>query len=423
MDLNLYPSPAWRHLSRKKRLRGYLENLGLDPQLSIKDKLSSERRQYLIQTGLAIEASSKPAVKLPFNFVSAWNIELTYGCNLACTHCLQDALRPREHGSNWLEFDAIKLLLKDAKNLGLAKTGINFTGGEIFSAGSPVLKLIRYASELGLDVRSNTNAWWGRNRNIRIGDEIFDSHEDLVRALKEAGLNMLALSLDDRYERYPGLFDKMVAVAIACEKAELLYQPIMTSPPPEMKTIFYRRLNEGLGHDPYFLQEVKMEMVDVGGSIKRSDSLMDPAQLASLPKKSPCKTKGFYQPHTLHVTPGGGLRSCMYAPGSGNFGNIKTERLIDILNRAGENQVLMLFENQNIDEFTEKYIAPWSSFYRKIEHPCTASALISRVAEKIDFERKKLGREPLPDEMKEIHRSTALEYRTASEKVLNTLQT
>ena len=136
---------------------------------------------------------------------------------------------------SWADLNAIKRALKDGMDLGLLETGVNFTGGEILVQGSPVLELVRFASNLGVNVRVNTNSWWAKNQNIRIGSEIFNSDTDVVKAFKEAGAKQFALSLDDRYETYPGLLNKMITVSTICESLELEYQWVMTSATREYK--------------------------------------------------------------------------------------------------------------------------------------------------------------------------------------------
>ena len=180
---------------------------------------------------------------------------------------------------------------------------------------------------------------------------------------------MMALSLDDRYERYKGLFEKMIRVAAACEANGILYQVVMTDASSALHGEFLRRLEEKIGHVPEYFRSVGMEMVDVGGSRAWTGEHIDTKNLAKLPESSPCQTKGFYRPYYLHVSPTGDLRSCMYAPGSGSFGNIKEDKVVEIINRASDNPVLQLFASGGLEEFTEKYIQPWSHHYRQIRIP------------------------------------------------------
>ncbi len=186
---------------------------------------------------------------------------------------------------------------------------------------------------------------------------------------------------------------------------------VMTSATHESKNNAIGQLVKALGRPPRFLRPVNMEEVDIGGLKERSSDSLEVKELWKLPQYSPCKTKGFYQPTYLHVSPDGGIRGCMYAPGSGSLGNIRKDRMIDILNRAAENSVVKLFRNRNLEAFTEKYISPWAHLYRNIEHPCSASAVIARIEEGISRSRLELGREPGHKELEMIHKSVAKEYK------------
>jgi len=409
--MTLFPTTAFRHLRKRGLLRSYLESLGLEGDLELSETLTKSVQKQLQEAGLAVEQSERPAVELPFEFVQALNFELTYGCNLACTHCLQDALRPPKRNFPWADLASVERALREAKMLGLATDGVNFTGGEILVQDSPILTLVRLAASLDIHVRLNTNATWGKGEGIRIGTEYFARDIDVVRAFKEAGTKMMALSLDDRYSTYPGLLDKVIAVAAACEEVGLTYQVVMTDAKTELMTDAMSRLTQTIGHAPLFLQGVPMEVVDIGGSKEWTNGPMKASSLAALPDSSPCGRKGFYQPIYLHISPDGGIRGCLYAPGSGYLGNIREDRLIDVLNRAVSNPVARLFKNQGLEEFTAKYIDPWSELYRKIEHPCAASALVARLSEKITAECERFDREPTTDELESIHRTVAAEYR------------
>jgi MoaA/NifB/PqqE/SkfB family radical SAM enzyme len=409
--MTLFPTNAFRHLHKKGLLRSYLESLGLEGDLQLSEALPRSVQKQLQEAGLAVEQSERPAVGLPFEIVQALNFELTYGCNLACTHCLQDGLRPPNRSISWADLASVQRALREAKMLGLATEGVNFTGGEILVKDSPVLTLVRLAASLDIHVRVNTNATWGKKEGICIGSEHFATDIDVVRTFKEAGAMILALSLDDRYSTYPGLLDKVIAVAAACEEVGLTYQVVMTDAKEDLQTDAMSRLTRAIGSAPRFLDGAQMEVVDIGGSKEWTNGPMKTSSLATLPYRSICERKGFYRPWRLHISPDGGIRGCMYAPGSGYFGNIRKDRLIDVLNRAASNPVARLFRNKGLEEFTEKYIDPWSELYRKIKHPCAASVLLARLSEKITAERERFGREPTADELESIHRTVAAEYR------------
>jgi hypothetical protein len=62
------------------------------------------------------------------------------------------------------------------------------------------------------------------------------------------------------------------------------------------------------------------------------------------------------------------------------LGDLTKDRVPEILNRADANPVIRLFADGHLDEFVEERITPWKHLYREVRHPCSASALIARVA-------------------------------------------
>lgn len=120
-------------------------------------------------------------------FVEGINVELTYGCQLDCPHCLQADQRARGETA-WADPEPIRRALIEALDLGLIRTGINFTGGEILRAGSPLPALLETTRALGVPVRLNTNGWWGRARRFLVGERRFDSAEVLIGWLQAMGI-------------------------------------------------------------------------------------------------------------------------------------------------------------------------------------------------------------------------------------------
>jgi hypothetical protein len=352
-------------------------------------------------------------VGLPFAFVRAINFELTYGCNLACTHCLQDALRPK--GTfNWISTDAVIRTLQDAKWLGLTTLGVNFTGGETFTPGSPILELLAAVRDIGTPVRANTNAWWGNRINIKIGDRHFANDEAVMQALSECKLGMLALSLDNRYDQYPELLDRVVRVASLCEAAGQPYEVVATNPRPDIMQAAWSKLTTILGGQPQYLSLTPMDMVDIGAAALENQPIFEPKSLADLTKTSPCAGQGFHRPYYLHVAPDGGIRSCMYAPNADWHGNIVQQRLPAILNNAPENPVYQLFHSDDLTPFIDRYITPWQHLYKQVTHGCAASALIARIAAAVHRQETKYNRPLTAAEMEQLHRSIGRDYHLAS---------
>jgi MoaA/NifB/PqqE/SkfB family radical SAM enzyme len=424
----IYATATLRQLIKKRIVKDYLLAIPfpLDPHLKmLKELLASSlgldetgfspEQIQVLEANFLIQRSTVP-VPSPgrvFRGVTAINFELTYGCSLACSHCLQDSLRPPISDIEWLKTSAVFQALADGKALGLFDQGVNFTGGEIYVQGSPILEMISRASELGIRVRSNTNGWWGnRTSNFKIGSETFSSDQELILHLKKIGLGRLVLSLDNRYEQYPNLLNKVIRIAELCEMHEQHYEFVATDAIPFLIDVILK-IRRKLGKDELkYLTSTVMDTVDIGAA---GDFVtLKPLNLKSLPqlvKLSPCRGKGFYLPYYLHINPDGGVRSCLYAPGAEVLGNIETERLPEILNRADQNAVVRLFSSgENVtDKFVEENIKPWQHIYRRIEHSCTASAMIARLTIGIANKQQELGRVLTETELESLHKKLAKE--------------
>ncbi|MDG2992137.1 hypothetical protein L3556_14535 [Candidatus Synechococcus calcipolaris G9] len=422
----IYATATLKHLLQRRRLNPIIERWNLEQQKT--EQCFQLLRQLVnIPQGIVVDAEESPLVNhlienylvqadavspkdlgLPFVFVEAINFELTYGCNLACAHCLQDALRPQ--GFHWISQEAVIRALKDGQWLGLTTLGVNFTGGEIFMPGSPVLGLLAVARDLGIPARANTNAWWGGRTQITIGTHTFADDEAVVEALIQQQLGRLALSLDNRYQQYPSLLDRVVQVATLCEAAQLSYEFVATDPSPEVVYLAWDKLTQRIGCQPCYLMMTPMEKVDVGAPARDNQGTLKAKTLVELAVKSPCKTYGFYRPYFLHVAPHGGIRSCMQAPNGSWLGNIMQQRLPEILNRASQSPVYRLFKDEGLAAFCDRYLTPWQHLYRNVTHGCTASALLARLAEEIHRQEASLCRPLATKELEALHQRIGKEY-------------
>ncbi len=419
----LFRSAALRQINQLKRFSelqsiiptglninyAQVREIARNPIFSNSNQIGRDLVDWLIEKGLLQRDEPKTSdAKFPFIFVTAVNIELTYSCNLACSHCLQAPIRPAGI-SQWLDAAIIKQALLEAKCLGLTRIGCNLTGGETFMPHSPILELIAYANNIGIPARANTNAWWGNHQNIKIGDMLFPSDSSLVKYLKEIGLGRLALSLDDRYLQYPELLARVIRVASLCEKQNQPYEFVITEPNPSIHQQAIKLLHESIGGYPQFMVSTPMEIVDVGAA-KITPGFSDQYhEIDKLALSSPCAGKGFHRPYYLHIAPDGGIRSCLYAPAGGWLGNISEVNFFNVLNAAAVNPVYKLFEHDELANFVEIYLNPWKDQYRSIGHGCAASALIARLAEKVYAVTEKGGEKPSATQMSEIHRHLSIE--------------
>lgn len=355
----------------------------------------------------------KDEARLPFAFVRAINLELSYSCNLSCNHCLQTPLRP-VGVPTWLAPGRVRALLEQAKALDLQRTGLNVTGGETFAGGSSLLAVLDIARSLAIPVRANTNAWWGLQQDIRIGAESFRDDRAVVEHLRRHGLGRLALSLDGRYSQYPELLERLIRVATLCEQLELDDEFVATDADPRLLSQVQQQIAAASGGSLLHARLTTMETVDIGSAQPSNPQPIRPAGLPALARRSDCGTAGFHRPRFLHVSPDGGLRSCLYAPGAGWHGNLHQQSLRSILNAAARNPVLQLFERGDLEDFVARHLEPWRHLYRQVEHGCGAAALIARLAERVgELEANSVGA-PTAMALEQLHRCLAAEMGLAA---------
>ena len=359
----------------------------------------------LLRFGDGPQPPARPVPALPFVF--AVNIELTYECNYQCSHCLQDGLRQCYSGQ-WIDTVTAVLAIKHAWFAGLLRAGLNLTGGEPVHARSNLSALLETARGLGVPVRLNTNGWWGDASTIRLGDEKFDSPVDFIRWLRNGPTQVLALSMDSRYAR-DGIPWKPVARIIElCESEGLTFEMVATGGITR-REIEHMQIEAGVGGG---LFPVISGPVDIGCGRNDSEDAASTEPLTRVPP--PCSWQGFYAPAVLHIEPGGGVRTCMYAPGSGSLGNLHREDLLSIVNRFNRNPFVRIFRRGRLPQFVSKFVDPYVSGYRQARHPCARAAIDSRVVEGVLRTRVPDTRgghaPPTSEQLREIHEQIANEY-------------
>lgn len=320
------------------------------------------------------EARKKPSL----TFVQAINLELTHDCNWDCGHCIQQGIRKRLAGT-WLSTEVGKQVLRDAWFAGLLSSGVNFTGGEIFLPHSNLPELVEAARSLKIEVRINTNGWWGNRENIRLGQMEFRSPAHVVGWLRENGVAILALSYDTRYTDRPEAWTPVASVIRECESQGQPYQVVCTGVGRRGAFALCDHLTNRAGISPNRL--VPMEMIDIGGASGQDGKPLRWSSVLELGYCVPCEGKGFSRPTILHVAPDGGVRTCLYAPGGGWMGNVNRESLLDIVNRFPENTVAAAFTSGEVESFAETVIKPYAHVYRSVDHPCAALAVRARAIE------------------------------------------
>jgi MoaA/NifB/PqqE/SkfB family radical SAM enzyme len=363
-------------------------------------------RWGLVRWSDSPEPAARPLPTLPF--VVAVNIELTYECNYMCSHCLQNGSR-QSYSGQWIDTEIARRAIEHAWFAGLLRAGLNLTGGEPVHAASNLPELLETARGLNVPVRLNTNGWWGEASGIRVGDRKFGSAAEFVRWLREGPTQVLALSMDSRYVR-DGVPWKPVATIIElCESEGLAFEMVSTG---GMTRQEIEHMQAVAGADRDLFPIVSVDPVDIGCGRRY------PFDAASTRwhdlEPPPCAWRGFYAPAFLHIEPGGGVRTCMYAPGSGSLGNLHREDLLSIINRFNRNHFVEIFRRGSEREFISKYVNPYAMRYRQPRDPCARAAIVSRVTEGVLRTRAPGTRgghpQPTSEQLFEIHEQVASEY-------------
>lgn len=328
-------------------------------------------------------------------FVEVINFELTYNCNYSCPHCLQSVIKKKSIVP--LRTDFLKEIIYQAYIVGLCEKGINFTGGEVLGNRDDFFEVIEYAGSLEIPFRINTNCWWARRSDINVCNTRFKDSKELLIFLKSLGLYMLAFSFDLRYKESTTTAADLVESIRLCEELHIYYQVIFTGISYHMIELHIKKLSEQIGKDLEFIIPVPMEMVDVGGATE-----LDSEVFLSQSNYSDCENKGYYRPTVLHISPNGDVRTCLYAVGLQNGGNLNSNALVDLINLFHSNNNNIIFESKSIkDEKYKSYVEPYLKMYKPIFHECTKNIILAKTLEKLNVS-KNAG-------LESIHRNIAIE--------------
>jgi len=382
------PTPILRNLQQKKLLGDRLRRLfgheapeveSLLGELTRSGTPSPELRRHasaLVEAGyLAMEPEPAHLEWGSILFCRALNFELTYRCQYRCPHCSQ--LSIRDTVKKELPTETVLQAVTDAFMSGVCTTGINFTGGEPLGHRDDLFEILEHTASLGIPYRLNTNGWWSGRRNLKVGGREFASPAALLMALKSQGLTMLALSHDGRYARGACPEENLFFAVQLCEEVGLPYELVFTDSTEVERLGAVGTLRLLLDSNLELMTPVASEMVDIGGA-------------ASLPKEAfgnqcnlaPCRDRGFYRPQYLHVAPDGKVRSCMFALGSANVGDLTKEPLRAMLNRYPWSGVASLFAKKQHKELAERLLLePYEKGYKPFIHECTGNIVLGRAIE------------------------------------------
>lgn len=306
-------------------------------------------------------------------FVNVVNFELTYKCSQNCAHCIQKNFR--KQAISELTTEEVKIAILDSYKSGLCSLGVNFTGGEVLENRIDIFEILEYTRSLGIRYRINTNSWWANKKNFSVGNRQYLSAKQLVEDIKQLGIEMFAFSCDLRILNRNNL-DNLITSVKLCEESGVKYQVIFTGLEYNMINEIIYLLKETCGNLRYIIP-VSMEMVDMGGAAR-----INKTTLLHQTNRAYCAKKGFYRPTTLHISPDGNVRTCMYALGLGDCGNLRKMSMTDIVQNFQHRVNSDLFSDPiKYQKAENELFLPYQHYYNSTRHECTRFAIIARAAE------------------------------------------
>jgi MoaA/NifB/PqqE/SkfB family radical SAM enzyme len=310
----------------------------------------------------------------PIKYLEELMLELTGLCNLNCGHCYRGGSREGEYG---LSVEEIKKALEPLLRAGIAS--IQVTGGEVTLRKDDLFKIIDWASQFLLlrsapdkyGIREEMEKNFSHATLIKYIDRIcvltnsfFDNQREFVRKLKSYGNVLLQVSLDsldeettDKNRGEKGVFDKVKSLTEICEEEGVFLRVIShgigsieTKKTRENYLYFARKASE-MTHS--------RGMIQLGNAVKNnfepkhSDSPNKYIGLLSPSKENKngwCE--GFTEPAQLTIRPTGNVGSCLYAYAlPEEFGNLKSNSMIEILNEIQNTRIYEMFKDGSIEQY------------------------------------------------------------------------
>lgn len=330
------------------------------------EKMTSDIKKQQIDRTIRIPKSS-------LLFVNVVNFELTYKCSQDCVHCIQKNIR--KEAVKELSTEEVKTAILDSYKSGLCSLGVNFTGGEVLGNRIDIFEILDYTRSLGIKYRLNTNSWWANKKNFNVGNQYYLSANQLVEDIKHLGIEMFAFSCDFRLFSRTNQQNLISSVKL-CEENGVKYQLIFSGLGYDKINGIIFLLKKSCGNLRYMIP-VSMEIVDMGGAAS-----IDKATLCHQSNKAYCAKKGFYRPTALHISPDGNVRTCMYALGLSDCGNLRQMSMINIVQNFQHRANCDLFSDPiKFQKAENEMLLPYQHYYNYTIHECTRFAIIARAAE------------------------------------------
>jgi MoaA/NifB/PqqE/SkfB family radical SAM enzyme len=252
-------------------------------------------------------------------------IGLTYRCQCKCVHCSSNI--PNRKQTPELKTWEVKSIIDQAKKLGVVR--VTLFGGEPLLRND-IVELTQYAHKAGMITRINTNGWL--------------LSRELISKLKDAGLNLCDVSIDDpdpethdKLRGLPGIFNKATEGIKILKEFSILCQIVTYAAKKNVTAGLEKIISLGkhLGvfavsivfpiatgcwqnkNEVLLTEQEKEKVRKLGDSAFVHIELPTPTSICNVCKKA-----------SIYVSPEGDVTPCPFIPYS--IGNIKREPLYDI---------------------------------------------------------------------------------------------
>lgn len=280
---------------------------------------------------------------------------ITYKCQLNCPHCSAGTYSKT---SKELNTEEIKEILIDIHKIGVPR--LNVSGGEALLR-KDIYEIIYFASKYFVTVLESNGVI---------------ENEEIIKGLKKSGLCCLSISMDcpdsnhELIRGNKGLFKNIIKTLELSKKYKLTTILSTYITKKKLNIDFFNKFKDiAKTYKPAAIRV--MPVRPVGNSLKNfseNDILTEQDEkwifnnaepsvfyFKGLPAPSVC---GIFLKNTFYISPYAEVQPCAYLPLS--FGNLKNEKLKDILERMWEHKIFKEAETHNcliIDrKFREKYI-------------------------------------------------------------------
>ncbi len=372
-----------------------LDSGAIDPDT---DSLDRGVFNQVLESGLFVEGTGLDDRLNPISSIKVINFQVSLNCNLSCLHC------SRGNSSTEHEPITIEVLANALEQAYLDNVMQAFavTGGEPTLYKGDLFWLFKFAAASGVLIQLVTNGWWGDKQDFIIWGQKFKNAREFTDKLRSIAPMGIHFSLDgtravhDHLRQAPGSFNSAIAAINAARESRLIINTNTVDHPnldpfSDVKGL----LAQDCGLDPAVTDMVLSKMRRLGRAAVNfpvTDPIAEEAYLSGC--------RGFYAPRDLTISYDGRVGTCGYCGGYGEFGDLKTQTMTQVLNGIQDAAAYRLHVGQNLRPHL--HLLPEDIFPRRYSDACEIWIPLTIVVTKIDQEEKRLGRELLPQEIRAI---------------------